>query len=173
MPRCQLVCSLEGRRATTVCRFRARLILVTERQSCLRMLKCFFIDRGAVCMPAAVHLSHLSLNTFKYRLKTLLFTQRRTIHNYASDQSKIRWRNSHNQRHVVGGPLLPYMKYNMADVRHLENWHNVISRPPTAQFTRSLVYRCNMRCWWRSQSKPEVECQYGGHSCSHHRDLQN
>jgi len=37
------------------------------------------------------------------------------------------------QLHVVGGPPLPYRKYNMADVRHLQNGHNVIARPPNVQ----------------------------------------
>jgi len=54
-----------------------------------------------------------------------------------------------HQRHVVGGPSLPYMKYNMADVRHLENWHNVIARLLTVRFKRNLVCRCKMRCRWR------------------------
>jgi len=45
------------------------------------------------------------------------------------------WRNSYCQQHVVRGPPLLYMKYNMADVRHLRNWHNVIARTPVVRFT--------------------------------------
>ena len=52
------------------------------------------------------------------------------LRNHISHQSNIWWRKSHRQLHVVGGPSLRYMKCNMADVRHLENWHNVIARPP-------------------------------------------
>jgi len=42
---------------------------------------------------------------------------------------------AHHQRHVVGSPQLSYRKYNMADVRHLENWYNVIAGPTTVRFT--------------------------------------
>jgi len=53
---------------------------------------------------------------------------------------------THTVNDVVGGPPLPYMKYNMADVRHLENRQNVKDRPPMVRFTQNLVCRCKMRC---------------------------
>jgi len=49
------------------------------------------------------------------------------LRNHTLDQPKNWWWNSHHQLHVVSSPPLPYRKYNMADVRHLENWHNVIA----------------------------------------------
>ena len=46
------------------------------------------------------------------------------------------WRqNSNHHRHVVGVLPLPYRKYNITDVRHLQNWHNVVARSPTVHFT--------------------------------------
>jgi len=34
---------------------------------------------------------------------------------------------THHQRHVMGGPPIPYRKYTIADVHRVKTWHNVIA----------------------------------------------